>query len=81
VEKLINNYFIFFRVCLLHSGASSNVVANASAVKSGSHDGQRQPTAKMPKLTDIGSRTLFGPEQDSFRETVRKFFSKRDHSP
>ncbi|XP_046640150.1 long-chain specific acyl-CoA dehydrogenase, mitochondrial-like isoform X2 [Daphnia pulicaria] len=62
------------RVCFLHYGASSNVVANA--VKFGSHDGQRRPTAKMPKLTDIGSRTLFGPEQDSFRETVRKFFQK-----
>ncbi|EFX72433.1 hypothetical protein DAPPUDRAFT_110684 [Daphnia pulex] len=30
----------------------------------------------MPKLTDVGSRILFGPEQDSFRETVRKFFQK-----
>ncbi len=48
----------------------------ANAVKFGSHDDQRRPTAKMPKLTDIGSRTLFGPEQDSFRETVRKFFQK-----
>ena len=27
-------------------------------------------------MTDIGSRSLFGPEQDAFRETVRKFFAK-----
>lgn len=65
------------RVCLLHSGGSSNVVANnTSSVKSVSHDAQRQPTAKMANLMDIGSRTLFGPEQDSFRETVRKFIQK-----
>ena len=60
----------------MHSGTSSNVAANASSLKSESHNVQRQPTAKMAKLTDIGSRTLFGSEQDAFRETVRKFIQK-----
>lgn len=36
----------------------------------------RPPTAQMSKMTDIGSRSLFSPDQDSFRETVRKFFQK-----
>jgi hypothetical protein len=74
--KLISNWLFLHRVCLLHSGASSNIVAKASSVKSGSHDVQRQPTAKMANLMDIGSRNLFGPEQDSFRETVRKFIQR-----
>ncbi len=36
----------------------------------------RPPTAQMSKMTDVGSRSLFSPDQDSFRETVRKFFQK-----
>merc|ERR1712136_325484 len=38
--------------------------------------GFRPPTSQMPKMTDIGSRSLFSPDQDALRETVRKFFSK-----
>jgi len=38
--------------------------------------GFRPPTSQMPKMTDIGSRSLFTPDQDTFRETVRKFFQK-----
>jgi len=34
----------------------------------------RRPAAvQMPKMTDIGSRRIFSPEQDMFRESVRKF--------
>lgn len=63
---------------LLSTSGCGNVSTNAS-LHSGSNDSSnvyRQPTAKMGKMTDIGSRSLFGPEQDGFRETVRKFFQK-----
>ncbi|KZS16430.1 Uncharacterized protein APZ42_017798 [Daphnia magna] len=63
---------------LLSTSGCDNVSTNAS-LHSGSNDSSnvyRQPTAKMGKMTDIGSRSLFGPEQDGFRETVRKFFQK-----
>ncbi len=60
------------------SGDGSNASTKVS-LQSGSHDSpnlQRPPTAKMANMTDIGSRSLFGPEQDVFRETVRKFIQK-----
>ncbi|XP_057375245.1 long-chain specific acyl-CoA dehydrogenase, mitochondrial-like [Daphnia carinata] len=63
---------------LLSASGCGNVSANAS-LHSGSNDSSkmhRPPTAKMGKMTDIGSRSLFSPEQDAFRESVRKFFQK-----
>ena len=33
----------------------------------------RPAAAQLPKMTDIGGRQLFSPEQDMFRESVRKY--------
>ena len=33
----------------------------------------RLAPSQMPNLMDIGSRTIFSPEQDMFRENVRRF--------
>ena len=71
------NCFTFYRKCGIHSGTTGvnqklqpNPHNNAQSVTN------RLPTAKMANMTDIGSRSLFGPDQDAFRETTRKFFAK-----
>jgi len=37
----------------------------------------RPATAQMDRLTDIGARSIFTPEQDMFREVVRKFLQEQ----
>ena len=73
-------YYIFFSNCAIHSGYGSEtqkVQPNPSNLgRDDASSVQRPPTAKIANMTDIGSRSLFGPEQDTFRETVRKFFAK-----
>ena len=58
------------------SGDNNSNVSTKISLQSESPNLHRPPTAKMVNMMDIGSRSLFGPEQDAFRETVRKFMQK-----
>lgn len=62
--------FSFARNAFFH------VSTEKQAQSTNASQSSRLPPGLMPKMTDIGSRSLFTPEQDAFRETVRKFMQK-----
>jgi len=52
----------------------SSTASGQSLSQSADGDVSHRPAAaQMPRMTDIGSRSLFTPDQDIFRESVRKF--------
>ncbi|XP_043194446.1 long-chain specific acyl-CoA dehydrogenase, mitochondrial-like [Amphibalanus amphitrite] len=66
----------FLRQKTLIQAGNGNINARNFGVSARRFDEYRPATSQMPKLSDIGGRTLFNSDHDMFRESVRKFFEQ-----